>query len=352
MANSKVTSRGAAAPAKIVTLRDVARAAGVSAQTVSCVVNERGSISNAVRETVRRIADELGYIPNKSAQFMRTGRNRAIGLVIADIRRPFFPELAHYVQKAAFEARYAVLMVDTSGPEQRVAEHLNGLKGHGVDGILTTEDLDAVYNLGLPTIMIGHPIKGTDSVTSDDVEGGQMTAAYLRSLGHVRVGMITSPKPGCIEIRRNSFRETFPSMGEVVWEMYTPPDEAITDEIVARVLAAEVTAIVCSHDLIAIDLMRRLEVLGFFVPRDVSLIGFDDVQWASVVRPGLTTIQQPYEGLGGTAVELLLERIENPGRRSRRIKLPVTLVERQTVKAQAGMVESSRAATDPIRQTV
>ncbi len=162
MASNKGKQRQGAFSGGVITLRDVANAAGVSAQTVSCVVNNRGSVSDPVRQMVRRIADELGYVPNKSAQFMRTGRSRAIGLVISDIRRPFFPELAHYVQKAALEARYAVLIADTSGSKQEVAERLGDLKGHGVDGVLTTEDIDAVYDLGVPTVMIGHPIKGAE----------------------------------------------------------------------------------------------------------------------------------------------------------------------------------------------
>ncbi len=160
--------------------------------------------------------------------------------------------------------------------------------------------------------------------------------------------MVTSPKPGCIAIRRKSFCESFSPDGEIVWEIFTPLDETITDQIVAKVLAREVTAIVCSQDLMAIDLMRRLEALGMSVPRDVSVIGFDDVQWAAVVRPGLTTIQQPFEGLGRTAVGLLLSRIENPRRRSRRIKLPVALVERETVIAHKTARKPSKAGARAI----
>src|SRR5262245_23068709 len=97
------------------TLKDIAKVAGVSAQTVSCVINDTGSVSEEVRERIRRIADQMGYLPNKSAQAMRTGRSRTLGLVVSDMRNPFIPALARAVEQAAAEAGYALLLVDTHG---------------------------------------------------------------------------------------------------------------------------------------------------------------------------------------------------------------------------------------------
>lgn len=117
----------------------------------------------------------------------------------------------------------------------------------------------------------------------------------------------------------------------MVWEVTTPASEVITNEIRRKFNNIDVTAVVCSHDLVAIGLLRALWEMGISVPEDVSVMGFDDVQWAAVVSPSLTTIRHAFAGLAQKAVELLLDRMERPGRRARRLLLDVDLVERETV---------------------
>jgi LacI family transcriptional regulator len=333
--NRSSADRVARAPTRrelnAVTLWDIAKAAGVSAQTVSCVVNNSGSISEVVRERIRRFIDELGYMPNKSAKTMRTGRSQTLGLVIADIRHPFFPELAHAVQRAAREAGYALLLVTTDGSPEEVAERVATLKSHAVEGIVSTENIAPVQRLGLPTVIVGDPARGMDSITSDDVAGGTMLAEYLLAHGHRRFGLVTSPRRGCVPTRRAAFVKRIEGEADVVWEMYTPPSEILTEGIASTLGRRDVSAIVCSHDLIAIDVLRALRQHGLRVPDDVSVVGFDDIPWASIVTPALTTVRQPFSGLGQGAIDLLVDRIANPERRSRRITLGVNLIERETV---------------------
>ena len=120
---------------EVVTLRDIAEVAGVSAQTVSCVVNDSGSISGPIREKIRKIAADLGYLPNLSAKAMRTGRSQTIGLVISDIRVPFFPEFAYEVQRAALKHRYSVLIVDTGDFSGQMRERVATLKAMSVEEV-------------------------------------------------------------------------------------------------------------------------------------------------------------------------------------------------------------------------
>ena len=284
------------APRTTVTMRDIAEAANVSVQTVSCVMNNKGSISDAIRARVRKIADERGYRPNLTAKAMRTGRTQTIGLVIADIRVPFFPELAYWVQRAALSRGYSVVIVDTDGTAEQTAERILTLKAMAVDGVITTETLPAVFDLGLPTVVIGGPVRGLDSVTSDDAGGGAMIAAHLLALGHRRIGLVTSPRASCIPERRAALIAGLGGKAEVVWEVTTPASETISNEIRRMFNEINVTAVVCSHDLIAIGLLRALWEMNVSVPEDVSVIGFDDVQWSAVVSPGLTTIRQPFAG--------------------------------------------------------
>src|SRR5882724_5580724 len=142
-------------PGAVTTLKDIAKVAGVSAQTVSCVVNDTGSVSEEVRERIRLIAARMGYLPNKSAQAMRTGRSRTLGLVVSDMRNPFFPALARAVEQAAAGAGYALLLVDTHGPKTDAAERISTLKMHAVDGVLATEYSPPIGQLGVPTVIIG-----------------------------------------------------------------------------------------------------------------------------------------------------------------------------------------------------
>ncbi len=315
----------------VVTLRDVAEVAGVSAQTVSCVVNDNGSISEPIREKIRKIAADLGYLPNLSAKAMRTGRSQTIGLVISDIRVPFFPEFAYEVQRAARKHRYSVLIVDTGDSPGQMRERLATLKAMSVEGVITTESVPALFDLRLPTVMVGSPRRGMDSVRSDDAAGGAMIADYLLARGHRRIGLVTSPRTDCIPDRREALLERVKGRAKVVWEVVTPASEVITDEICGKFRPADVSAVVCSHDLIAIGLLRALWEMRVSVPDEVSVVGFDDVQWSAVVSPSLTTIRLPFAELAEHAVQFLLNRINHPRRKVQRWAGDVTLIERETV---------------------
>jgi LacI family transcriptional regulator len=316
----------------VTTLKDIAKVAGVSAQTVSCVVNDTGSVSEEVRERIRMIAARMGYMPNKSAQAMRTGRSRTLGLVVSDMRNPFIPALARAVEQAAAEAGYALLLVDTHGPKTDAAERISTLKMHAVDGVLATEYSPPIGQLGVPTVIIGSPEKGIDSIRSDDESGGTLVADHLLQKGHRTIGLVTSPiGGGCVPIRRAALIDRFGLKGTIAWEVYTPPSETITADVRAMLRREDVTAIACSTDIIAIGVLRALKECGREVPGDVSVIGFDDIPWASIVTPALTTIVQPVVGLGKGAIDLLVARIEQRDRRARHLKLAVSLIERDTV---------------------
>lgn len=322
------SARGSAA----VTLKDVARVAGVSAQTVSCVVNNNGSVSEKVRKRIHRIADRLGYRTNNSARAMRTGRSQTIGLVISDICQPFYPELANSIERAAADAGYAILLADAHGSPEEARERIGTLKSHRVDGVIACVSVALIGRLGLPTVTIGDPVRGIDSITSDDVQGGTLLAEHIIAQGHRTIGLVTSPKGGdCIPVRRNAFVKQFGRIGNIAWEVYTPHSEVITPEVRSVIERGGVTAIVCSDDLIAIGAMRALREMNRQIPSELSVVGYDDIPWAAIVTPALTTIRQPFLGLGKGAVELLLDRIANPARRCRHIKLGVSLVERESV---------------------
>jgi LacI family transcriptional regulator len=317
---------------KAPTLKDVAKLAGVSVQTVSLVVNNKGSVGKEMRDRISRITADLGYLPNRSAKAIRTGRSQTIGLIVSNIRSPFVPELAYVVQEAAARAGYSVILVDTHCSAEEADRRVGALKGHVVDGIVATHYLPAIRRLGLPTVIIGEPARGMDSITSDDVQGGQLIADFLLDQGHSVVGLVSTPVGNeCVRDRRQAFINRFSASGDIAWEVYTPPTETISENVRLMLARRDVTAIVCSHDVLAIRLLRAIQEGNLSVPEDISLVGFDDISWASMIKPALTTVRQPYAGLGQGAIDLLLDRFDNPTRRNRRLKLPVHLVARETV---------------------
>jgi LacI family transcriptional regulator len=332
-----------------VTLRDIARVSGVSAQTVSCVINNTGSVSEAVRERVRLIAGQMGYRPNKSAKAMRTGRSQILGLVISDMGNPFFPELAQSVEHAAADAGYAVFLVDGHGSLESVADRIAALSSHLVDGVITTEYSPAIDRLGLPTVLIGGPVSGIDCVNADDTAGGAMLATHMLTKGHRDFGFITGSLGKCLAVRRQSFVETMAAAGgKIVWELMVSEDESITDELRTALRRRDITALICSNDLIAVRALHVLRQLGRNVPEDLSVTGFDDISWAAIVTPPLTTVRQPFMAMGVQAVTLLQKRIADRKRRYRHLKLRVKLVERESVAGIAGSLQNPVTAEDPL----
>lgn len=315
-----------------ITLRDVAAAAGVSQQTVSYVVNNKGSISQAVRARVQEVVDRLGYVPNKSAQAMRTGRSRTLGLVIADLGHPYWAEYAQAVKREATKVGYAVLLIDADDTSPETIARIDSLRMHTVDGIITTLYSPAVARLQLPIVLISGTgtVPGRDSVISHDASGGALVADHLLGLGHRKFGLVTSPIMARVPTRRQGFIDRLPADAQVIWEHTTLPNERPGPDIVPLLKARQVTAIVCSNDVVAIGLLRTLHDLGLRVPQQVSVTGYDDLTWAEITIPGLTTVRQPYEEAAAKAVGLLIDRIEQPQRRASHIKLSVSLVERES----------------------
>ena len=314
-----------------VTLKDVAAAAGVSLQTVSYVVNGKGSISQAVRERVQEVADRMGYVPNKSAQAMRTGRSRTLALVSDDLTHPYWAEYSQAVERAAAAAGYAVLLIDAHNESSETIARIDSLRTHPVDGIITVLYTPAVARLKLPMVVISGAVRGRDSVVSDDAAGSAILAERLLQLGHRRFGLVTSPMVAGVPMRRKTLIDRLTEDGSIEWEYDTPPDERVGADVIPLFQRRDVTAIVCSNDVVAIGVLRVLRELGISVPGDVSVTGYDDVSWAGIVTPSLTTVRQPYVEAARKALELLIARIETPTRRARHVTLPVSLVERDSL---------------------
>ncbi len=322
------------------TLKDVANAVGVSVATVSYVLTGRGSVSKETSLKVMAAVKKLGYRPNRTAQAMRTGFTQSIGLLLPDLTNPFFPQLAQKIENAARQRDFSVLLVDCQSNPDTEAEAFNLLKQQGVDGIIwcPSSDIapDSIHSVGCPVVLIDRPISGFDSVYSDYYKGGQLLGEYALSMGHTQVGLLSGPKhiEGARK-RRQGFIDSVTGPDKnltIVWDLEVPFSTELSPESLQRLNEKDVTLIVAADDLIAVGAISALNEIGQRVPEDVSVTGFDNIPWSTVVTPKLTTINQAISAMGGQAVDILAEKISEPDMPIRTVLLDVELVERHSVK--------------------
>ena len=317
-----------------ITVRDVASDVGVSIATVSYVLNDRGSVSQEVRKKVRRAATRLGYRQNRAARAMKIGRTDIIGVIIPNIENPFFATLVQSVLLEAQRQGRQVFLVDTEGSHDRQARALRGLVSQGVDGIIAfpIDDSD-LGELDLPVVVIDRENPDRDLVQAEFRNGGRLLAAHLLALGHRRFGLLEAPQiVASGRERSRGFVESLTDDCVVVWREEQRFALRLTDGAQARIMDPGVTAIVCGNDQIAMAAIAQLRTRGLRVPGDISVVGFDDIPFASLMSPALTTVRMPTAAMGSEAVNVLLRRLDehDPAPTRNRIVLGVELVERES----------------------
>ena len=320
---------------KRVTLHDVADAAGVSIATVSYVLNGQGSVSEEVRREVKRAAKKLGYRQNRAARAMKMGRSNILGLVIPNIENPFFATLAQAVLKESQTREYQVFLVDTEGSHKSEKKAMQGLIAQGVDGIIVfpidDSQLRISGNTEVPVVVLDRDTPDLDLVQAEYYEGGRLLAAHLQDLGHRRIGLLEGPR--VVTSARDRTRGLIENLGaeqSIVWREEHPFALELSDAARKMLDRDDVTAVVCGNDLIAIAAISYLQSQGRSVPGDLSVTGFDDISFAPMVSPPLTTVRMPIAGMGKEAVNLLIRRVQSdePEATRSRLVLDVDLIVR------------------------
>jgi len=320
------------------TIKDVASAVGVSVTTVSNVLNGKPNVGHIIRRKVLQAAKQLGYQPNRAAQAMRTGRTRAIGLVLPDLTNPFFPELAQAVENRARTLGLLVCLIDSQGRAGGEADGVALLMQHAVDGViwcpLGPRPPAALKKLDRPVVLIDRPGPGYAVVHSDYQMGGRLLAQYAHQMGHRRVGLLSGPADlESARHRRDGFTKAAPDEIEIAWEVNVGFDGVLTAQAVdALKHRRNVTLIVAGNDLIAISAIRWLSEHGVKIPDEVSITGFDNIRWTDVVTPRLTTIAQPVGAIGKKAVELMHGSMSGEKIITRHTIFDVELIERDSVR--------------------
>ncbi|MFN2321676.1 MAG: LacI family DNA-binding transcriptional regulator [Trueperaceae bacterium] len=316
------------------TLKDIARAAGVSIATVSNVVNGTKAATPQVHQRVHDAIERLGYVPNPHAQSLRTGQSRTLGLVVPDLTNPYFPALVQAIETTARGLGYVLIVMDAGNDADRETEALTLLAGYRVAGVVWVPvDDERPLDWPFPIVTVDRPVRGCDTVAADHAQGGALIAAHAIALDHRRVGLLSGPRhlPSAT-LRRAGFLRAIEGRVEVAWEHEVPFSSDLPAAARTHLHDPDCSLVVAANDAVAVAVVRHVREAGLGVPEDVAVIGFDDVPWADFVHPGLTTVRQPLADLGASAVGMLHARIADPSIPLQQRTLPVELVVRRSTE--------------------
>ncbi|MEV6052621.1 LacI family DNA-binding transcriptional regulator [Streptomyces sp. NPDC052107] len=364
------------------TMADVARSAGVSVATVSHVLNGTRPVLPHTRQAVLDAVDALGYTPNTLARSLVTSRTRSIGLAVSAISNPYFTEILQGVEAAVLEAGYSLLIADPHddpGHERKVVQLLHERR---VDGVIVApsarphELVGYLRRHAVPTVFLDRvidtdvsdrsvvgggagaaPDEDTpwyDQVCADSAEPTARLVTHLAGLGHHRIGLVAGlPGLSTTSERVSGYRDGLGAAGLDLDErlLVSGNSESTGAEQATAALLAlpePPTALVTANNAMTIGALRALRRHGLSVPDDIALCCFDDFAWADLFSPRLTAIAQPSRELGAQAVRVLLDRLDEPRRPTRTVRLPCAFVHRTSCgcpEAPGGSEESGHTAS-------
>jgi LacI family transcriptional regulator len=312
-------------------VKDVARAAGVSVGTVSNVLNRPEIVRDETRARVQAEMARLGFVRNESARQLRQGRSRTLAYVFLDATNPFFTDVARGAEAAAEQAGLALFLCNSNGDPARENRYLDQLHQQRVLGIMITAldyanpQLRTLPQQGTPVVLVDHPADVASawcSVAVDDRLGGELAVAHLIDQGHERIafagGPLTLPQ---IADRLEGSRRAMAAAGLAEEDLVVLATE--TPTVAAGRFAAQrliglpprerPSAVFCANDMLALGALQQLLLTGMAVPRDVAIVGYDDIDFATAAAVPLTSVRQPRERLGRTATELLIAETTEDG---------------------------------------
>ncbi|WP_313336442.1 LacI family DNA-binding transcriptional regulator, partial [Comamonas sp.] len=305
-------------------IKDVARLAGVSVTTVSHVLNKTRSVLPATQERVLEAVQTLGYVPSAVARSLKTQATHTIGMLVPDNSNPYFAELVRAVEDACFAAGYALLLCNTDNDAGRQQVYLDVLSQKRVDGLIVASTSDDalmsqhLVQTALPMVLIDRAIAGLERpcVQTDHVQGGMLATQHLMALGRKRIACVAGPQDlQSSEQRVQGWRQALQLVG-LPSDLLMHGDFTVNGGYVAmqRLLhdggANRPTAVFACNDLMAMGALRAVHEAGLQVPRDVAVVGYDDIELASYTQPALTTVAQPTRAMAQQALAWLLERIQ------------------------------------------
>lgn len=330
-----------------VSVRDVADAAGVSVGTVSNVLNRPDKVSPATAERVTDAIRRLGFVRNDAARRLRVGHSATIGLVVLDVGNPFFAAVVRGAERRADEAGLSVLVGNSDENAAREDAYLELFREQRVTGVLMTpasddlRKLDRVADDGIRVILVDHEVPGSahDSVSVDDIEGGYLAVRHLLDTGRRSIVFVGGPAT-IVQVahRLAGASRAVAEVEGASLEVIEMPALTVLNgreagqRLVARNEARRPDAIFAANDLLAVGVIQAISILSeVSIPDDIAVIGYDDIDFAAATVVPLSSVRQPAEAIGYSAVDLLLREMDDEaGAEPRRVRFQPELVIRES----------------------
>jgi LacI family fructose operon transcriptional repressor len=324
----------------MVSIKEVAEAAGVSTATVSRVLSNSQHVRAEVRERVMRVVERLGYRPNLVARSLRSQHSNTIGLIVSDIRNPFFTSISRAVEDTAYEQGFSVLLCNTDENPEKEKIYLNLMRDTNVAGVIYSPTRQTVTNfadiiLPCPTVVVDRSVTNgdVDVVLIDNIDAAYRLIMHLLEQGYRRIAVLFGEMSTTGQERRSGYEKALQVYGLV-------PEPALVKSVPAKIEAGYAAAlklltmtprpdaIFTTNSLLGAGALQAIRERGYIIPDEIALVTFDETTWASLVQPAITLIEQPTYEIGKTAAELLLQRIADPERPTRKVILKGKLLVR------------------------
>lgn len=330
--------------ARTVKIAEVARAAGVSAATVSRVVNDPARVRADTRERVEEAIRRLGYRPSRVARRLRVrgGRSALIGLLIPDLQNPFFADLARGVEDAASGEGFTVLIGNTDEDARRERHYLQVMGAESVDGVILPPSgrrspaAEELIRHGTPVVCVDRRLTRprVDVAVIDNVRGAYEATHHLLDRGHQRIAFIHgAPRLSTSRERLKGYREALADAGipfdpslTLAGDSRQPSGHRLTSRLLA--LSPRPSALLVGNSMMTLGALEAVHQAGLQVPHDLAIVGYDDMPWALALDPPLSVVRQPGYELGSVAADLLMRRIGEPGRSTTVVMLQPELLVR------------------------
>lgn len=328
------------------TIGDVAKMLGVSRASVSRALNDVPGVGDELRERIKAFAKEIGYTPNPLAKSLSTGRMDIIGLVFGDVRNPFYAELTFYIQKAFEECGYTVMIFNSEYDVEKEIKFLEMAKQFRLAGLVlftaqSNMERAKFDELDIPIVFVNRSLElmNYDSVLLDNFKAGYIAAMHLIELGHKRIGFIRGHVKSSASVQR------FEGFCQALKTFYLPLEQEDIIEGDLKMskgyeLASEFwnresrpSALVIANDMTALGFLDRCKELGVDIPKQLSVVSFDNIVFSNLKGIELTSVSQHVKEMGEKAVRLMIRRIENPQAEYERLILEPTLIVRNTTQS-------------------
>jgi LacI family transcriptional regulator len=333
-------------------IREIAKRARVSTATVSRTINRHPSVQPQLAKRVWRIIEELGYFPNTQARALVSGRSRIFGLIVSEITNPFFPEIVRVFEETAVQHNYEILVTSTVHDPERMKTSVRRMLEHRVEGVAVMtfgmeesllDDLK-LRNVPLVFVDVGPPRPRVSNIRIDYLNGIRQAVQHLAALRHEKIAFITGPLTLKSALaRRDAFVRSMSEIGMVGDpELIIEGNHTLEggEEAFAKLLNRHLcpTAILCWNDMTAIGVMHKCYSEKIVVPRDLSVIGFDNIHLSQYILPPLTTIEMSQTELGRIAFQALLQDVqrETPNPKGTEYVLKTTFVLRESTAMNPG----------------